>query len=168
MKIGKSILIKISLLLIIGTCLPNFIYAQENISMADKIIAITFKSLAKAYATTVNIDKLKEDSIDKIKKMNDDKFKRRYSQVYEALKDLPPFLMVKYGIAKDMTKEQAIRNIKSVDKKKIYEIIDSIPNKVISDQFKECLNKNKQEIQKSNIVKQVNKIWDKMMKKIKR
>ncbi len=168
MKIEKSSLIKISLLLMIGTCLPNFIYAQENISMSDKIIVITFKSLAKAYAATANIEKLKKDSIDKIKKMNDDKFKRRYGQVYETLKDLPPFLMVKYGITKDMTKEQAIGNIKSVDKKKIYEIIDSIPDKAISDQFKQYLNKNKQGIQRNNIIEQVNKMWNKMMGKIKR
>lgn len=152
----------------ISTCLPNFIYAQENISMVDKIIAVTFKSLAKAYTATANIDKLKEDSIDKIKKINDDKFKRRYSQVYEALKDLPPFLMVKYGITKDMTKEQAIRNIKSVDRKKIYEIIDSLPDKAILDQFKQYLNKNMQQIQRSNIIEQVNKIWNKMIGKIKR
>lgn len=168
MKIEKSILTKITLLLMLGTCLHGFIYAQEDISMADKIIAITFKSLAKAYTATVDIDRLKEDGIDKIKKMNDEKFQRRYSQVYAALKDVPLFLKVKYGITKDMTKEQAIRSIKSADKKKIYEIIDSIPDKTICGQFKEYLNKNKQEIQRSNIIGQVNKIWNKMMEKIQR
>ena len=100
--------------------------------------------------------------------MDDDKFKRRYSQVYKALEDLPPFLRGKYGITKDMAKEQAIRNIKLADKKKIYEIIDSIPDKVISDQFKRYLNKNMQQIQRSNIIEQVNKIWNKMIGKIKR
>ena len=100
--------------------------------------------------------------------MDDDKFKRRYSQVYKALEDLPPFLRGKYGITKDMAKEQAISNIKAADKKKIYEIIDSIPDKVISDQFKQYLNKSKEEIQRSNIVKQVNKIWNKMVEKTKR
>ena len=68
MKIKKLILIEITLLLMIVACLPNFSYAQENISMVDKIIAITFKSLARAYTATANIDKSKEESIDKIKK----------------------------------------------------------------------------------------------------
>ena len=44
-------------------------------------------------------------------------------------------------LAKDMTKEEAIAKIKLLDKKQLYDAIDSIPDNVIAGLFKDYLAK---------------------------
>ncbi|MDD4953427.1 MAG: hypothetical protein PHG40_00785 [Candidatus Omnitrophica bacterium] len=162
-----NIRVRFFLLLTIAIFYPASIYAQENVDLADRVIAATFKTLAKGYTVGVNIDKLKEDSIAKLQRMDEDKFRKRYAEVYAAIKDLPPELKLKYRISQDMTKEQVISAISGADKKKIYELIDSVPDKAISTQFKKYLIKKKQDIQKSNIAAQVNRAWERITGKIK-
>ncbi len=162
----RSVIFKLILFLATGLYFQNYVFAQENVSMEDKIIGSTFKTLAKAFVVMADIEKLKKNNIDKLNKMDKDKFKRRYTKVYEVIKDLPPKVKVSYGITEHMPKEQVITNIESLDKKKIYETIDSIPDTIIAKQFKQYLSEKKQEIQKSNMVEQVNKFWNKMIEKV--
>lgn len=161
--------IKIILLLILSLCFQSSIFAKEKASVPDRIIGSTFKTLAKAFVATTDINKLKKNYIDKLNKMDNEKFKKRYAKVYETLKDLPPHLKAKYGISENMTKEQAIKNIESFDnKKKMYKIIDSIPDTFIVYHFKQYLSKTKQEIQKTNLVEQIKNFWNKMIEKMER
>ncbi len=157
---------QIILLLILNLCFQGFIFADDKVSVGDKIIGSTFKTLARAFVVFVDINNLKKDNIDKLKKMNEEKFKHRYAGVYKAVKDLPVELKVSYGIIEGMTKEQAIKKIEPLDKKKIYEIIDSIPDVIIANQFKQYLSEKKQANTKSNTVEQINKFWNEMIKKI--
>lgn len=143
------------------TCL-----AQEKESLVDRAIASTFKGLARAYITTTDVNKLKKDSIDKLDKMDEKKFSKRYAEVYEVIKELPIKLKSRYGVTEAMTKEQAIHNINSLDKKKIYEGIDAIPDTFIVKQFRQYLDKEKQLVQGNNVLDQINKLWNTMMKKV--
>lgn len=63
-----------------------------------------------------------------------------------------------------MNKERAIKNVESLNKKKMYEIIDSLPDRVIANQFKQYLSEKKQKIEKGNLLEQINKLWYKMTK----
>lgn len=114
--------------------------------------------------TAVDIKKLKKDNIAKLNKMDGEKFQKRYVKVYEVIKDLPFSLKVRYGVTRYMNKERAIKNVESLDKKKMYAIIDSLPHRVIANQFKQYLSEKKQKIEKSNLLEQINKLWYKMTK----
>ena len=97
--------------------------------------------------------------------MNGEKFKQRYAKIYEVIKDLPDNLKVSYGIKEDMTQEQVIQSLKILDKKKIYAVIDAVPDEIIAKQFKQYLNRKKQAIEQSSVVEEMNKIWRKIIKK---
>jgi len=166
MRLASFIIFTVILLLVTGLYFQGYLFAQEKVSIEDKIIGSTFKTLAMAFAVMADIDKLKKNNIEKLNKMDEEKFKRRYAKVYEVIKDLPLELKVSYGITEHMSKEQVIKNIESFDKKKIYETIDFIPDKIIATQFKQYLSEKQQEMRKSNLVEQINKFWNKMIKKV--
>ncbi len=159
---------QIILLLVFNLCFQNFTFAEDRASAGDRIIGSTFKALAKAFVATADINRLKKNNIEKINKMNEEKFRKRYSGVYKIIKDLPVKLKVSYGITEAMSKGQAIRDIELLDKKKIYESIDSIPDTIIASQFKQYLSNKGHEIRKSSIVEQINNFWNKIMEKVNR
>ncbi|MDO8662992.1 MAG: hypothetical protein Q7K98_07240 [Candidatus Omnitrophota bacterium] len=156
---------QVGLLLILNLCFQGLIFAEEKAKMEDGIIGSTFKVLAKTFVSVADINKIKKNNIDRLNKMKEEKFKKRYAEVYKVIKDLPVELKIRYGITETMTKEQAIRNIESPDKKIIYEMINSIPDAIIANQFKQYLSGKKQEIQKSNVVEQINKFWKNLIAK---
>lgn len=128
----------------------------------EKIIGSTFKTLAKGFTVAADIQKLKEGNIRKLNQMSQDKFNRRYDQVYPVLKELPIELKTAYGVTGQMSKEQAIRNTASLDKKKIMQLIDAVPDRVIAQLFKDYLRQAKENIAGSNLVMQVKKTWQKI------
>jgi hypothetical protein len=166
MRQVSFIIFTVILLLVTGLYFQSYLFAQEKVNIEDMIIGSMFKILAKTFVVTVDIDKLKKNNIEKLNKMDEEKFKRRYAKVYEGIKDLPNELKVSYGITEHMPKEQVIKDIESFDKEKIYETIDSIPDKIIATQFKQYLSEKQQEMRKSNLVEQINKFWDKMTEKV--
>lgn len=152
-------------LLAVSLYIPAHAFAQERISAQDKVISSTFKTLAKGFVAVADIDKLKASNIKKIDKMDEGKFNKRYAKVYKAIKDLPSNLKISYGITENMTKERAINIIESLNKGKIYEMIDSLPDAFIAERFKQYISEKKQEIQKSNLVVEINKLWSKIIEK---
>ncbi|MCX5713997.1 MAG: hypothetical protein NT033_04135 [Candidatus Omnitrophica bacterium] len=91
--------------------------------------------------------------------MDDLVFKKRYSKVYSVLKDLPEDIISKYGISQDMTRQEAIEQLRDLNKKKIYEFIDLIPDAVVAQQFRQYLLRHKAELEKLNILGQINIFW---------
>lgn len=153
---------KSALLLLLSLCFQSFIFAEERSETADRIVGTTFKALAKAFVLATDIDKLKQNNIARLEKMDGEKFKKRYAEVYEATEGLPAELKLSYGITEEMPKEQAIKDIKSLDKKKLYGLIDAIPDAIIARQFEQYLSETKQDFMKSNLVEQVTKFWNKL------
>jgi hypothetical protein len=146
----------------IGLMIPLLII---GLYFRNSIIGFVFKTLTKASVVMQDISILKKDSIDKLNKMDAEEFQRQYTKVLHVR---PFYLKFSYIVKEHMTKEQVIKDIESLDKKKIYAIIDSIPDKAIIDNFKQYLSNKKQEILNSNIVKQINKLWNKMIINVER
>jgi hypothetical protein len=169
MKKVKFIALPLILMVIASCCYLSYLFAQEKtVTMEDKIISSTFKTLVKAYVATADLNKLKQKGIDKINKMEERKFKERYSEVYDALKDLPKNLKLEYKVTDHKSKSEAIEDIKSVDKTKIYKAIDAIPDTIIADNFRQYLAQKKEELQKTNLAEQINRLWNKIIEKVKK
>ena len=92
------------------------------------------------------------------------KFSKRYAQIYEVIKECPS-VRGRYRLNGNLTKQEAIKEIKSLNKKKVYEIIDSIPNSLISNEFMAYLKKKKEEIPKANVVLKIREFWDSIILK---
>jgi len=141
--------------------------AEEKVDFKDKLVASTFKALAKTFIATADIDRLKRDNIRKIDKMNEIKFRKKFKEIYIIIKDLPISIRLEYGIREDMTKEQVMGEIGSLNKATIYRLIDRIPDTFIATQFRNYMVHGKQEIQQNNLAGQIGKIWEKMTSKAK-
>ncbi len=155
--------LNILLLLIISLFTQKIVFAEAQTSIEDKIIGAAFKNIAKAYIMAVNLKQLKEDKTAMLKKIEEDKFRKRYAKTYAVISELPKEIKASYGINENMNKDQAIRKINSLDKKKVYAIIDGVPDAVIAKHFKEYLAARKQSLQSSNIAEQVKNFWERVI-----
>jgi len=160
--------------LIFSSCLLIDTFGQDNCKQGfheawgqteNVIIGSTFKALAKAFVVVVDLNKVKKSNIKKIQKMDNEKFKKRQAAIYDVLKDLPLELKEKYGIVEQMPKEQLVRIMNSLDKNKIYDMINDIPDYFIAYQFKKYIKEKGKDIENSSIVAEVNKFWNSMIKK---
>jgi hypothetical protein len=138
---------------------------KKKPAVSDKIISATFKSLARGFVAVVDLDRLKKDDIALINKMRPDKFQKQYAKVYAVLKDMPEQMRQEYKISADMSREQIIKNIESLDKPKMYAVVDAIPDALIADTFRQYLEQSKEEIQKSNAAGQIQRLWNQWMEK---
>ena len=162
----KCIVVTVISMLAIGLSFQDSVFAQEKVSGEDKMIGATFKGLAKAYIAVTDIDKLKKDKIDELNTMDTEKFQKRYARIYVIIKDWPSALKSKYTITEAMTKDQAIKNIASLNKAAIYEMIDSTPDAIIAARYRQYLAEGKQEApgtQKTGLAEQVTMVWNRIL-----
>lgn len=141
----------------------NISAAEETVPKAgigDKMIASTFKTLAKAYVATVNLEKVKKTQISHLEGMNDNKFQKRFQEIQSALAPLPTAFKTKYGLKEQMTKEEVIAQIDQLDKKWINQMIEETPDTFIALQFKNYLRDLKQDTQESDWVKKIHEFWE--------
>lgn len=134
---------------------------QKNATtiVEEKLIGSTFKTLAKAFVATTNLDELKQRNMLKLISMDTEKFKTKYRKVYPFIKDLPSDIRQQYGIEEDMSKDQAIKNINSIDNKRAYGLIDSIPDTTIANIYEKYCGKITKQIQKNNIIQEIHQVW---------
>lgn len=132
-----------------------------QVSISDSLIGATFKGLAKAFVATADIEKLKKANIEKLEKKDEARFRKQYLKIYDVAKDCPA-LSKRYGLNEDLSKEQAIDEIKAIKKEDMYAALDLMPDSVIANQFRIYLKGQKQKMEKSNLVKQIEQLWNKM------
>ena len=96
--------------------------------------------------------------------MRQDKFEMRRAEVMLAVKDMPASIKEKYLLSENMSKDDAIMAIYLLDKKRLYEIIDVAPDKMLADLFKSYLSSTQQKIQSSQLFVQIRKFWDNIVK----
>jgi hypothetical protein len=130
MKINIALLLAVVLLFQI----PVF---AENATIKQKVVGKTIKVVARIAIATTNIEKMKKRFIRKFELMGDKEFRKKYIKFYESIKDMPEDIKNTYNITPQMTREQMIENMSSLNKKKIYKIIRSIPDKTVAVLFKE-------------------------------
>lgn len=128
--------------LIIAFCrFPGF--CQETPDEEESgLISYTFKVLAKSVVVNADIDSLKARCIAKINKMSEDDFRARYQDFYEHF-SANRISTNTHGFHGNMTKLEAITLFKTLDKDKIFVLIDALPDTFISNEFRRYLFKNK-------------------------
>jgi len=113
--------------------------ARPRETLKEKLIGTIVKTFAKSYVATHSLERFKEKNIKKLAKMDEAKFKRVYGKIYkENLVDLPAHIKDLWGVEENMTREKAIARMNAFKtKKEIYKIINSVPNKMIAQHFKQ-------------------------------
>ncbi len=139
--------------------------APKSPGIGDRIIASTFKTLAKAYVATANLEKIKKTQIDHLRGMNNDKFQKRFHKIQSTLNPLPASFKTKYGLKDQMAKEEVIAEIEKLDKKQINQMIEETPDTFIALQFKNYLRDLKQDTKDSDWVKKIHEFWEKIVVK---
>lgn len=125
-------------LLILAVTVNGFAAEEDRLeTLREKLVGSMVKTFAKTYVATTNLNKFKEKNIKKLQKMDEAKFQRVYDRIYqEIMVDLPQHLKERYGISERMTRERAIAQINTfTNKKQIYRLINSIPNRMIAKHF---------------------------------
>jgi len=145
--------------LLVSVCCCGSLWAAENDGMDVRVIGATFKTLAKGYVATADIERLKAGKIARIEKMKKEWFAAKYAEVYPLLSELPPRLKTKYGVTEGMTKTRAEEIIRGLDRKKMYEIIDNVPDRLVAEQFREQLRKDGQA--GGTLQDKIGRIWSK-------
>jgi hypothetical protein len=146
-------------------CFQGFAVAAEKVTVQEKVVGGTFKTMAKAYIATADIRQLKDKNIKRVESMRNDWFAKKYAEVYKVIKDLPPQLRTKYGVKENMTKARVVAVIRSLDKKQIYEIIDQVPDPMISQQFNAQFASKEGQSQEG-LTDRIRGIWDKVVAKV--
>ena len=113
--------------------------ALAEAGVGEKLAGVTIKSTVKVYVAITNIEKTKKKIVDKIQKTDKKEFRERYAKLYELVKDLPSDIKTTYRITPGMTMEQMVENVRSVDKKAVYKIINSMSDRTVTELFKQYL-----------------------------
>ena len=140
--------------------------ADGNFKLNERLIGFTFRNMARAFVLTQDLDKTKSDLVGKISKMNEEKFYSFYYDFYEHVYDLQ-FLVNKYKLCEDMPRDEVIKAIKSLDKNVLYEVIDNIPDKIITREFNRYMRYAKKDGEDMNKLEQLSKALGRMIEKIK-
>ena len=115
-------------------------FGQNNTESGP--VSLIFKTIAKVFVYTIDLEKLKRENIDRISSINDEGFRQRYLDFYEHIYDYK-FMVDKYGLSSQLDKKGAIERINSLDKLKLYEIIDRLPDSIIIREVKKYLDQHK-------------------------
>ena len=140
--------------------------AAEKPTTEERLVGGTFKALAKAYVATANIEDLKAKNIRRIEVMKPERFQTKYAEVYAVAKALPPKIKAKYGFTEQMTKAEAVRIVRTLDRPKLYEIIDNVPDAVIAEKFFERQGQGGPSDEGKNLMESIGKAWEKLERKV--
>ena len=115
----------------------------QGATIGEKVTGKTIKAVVRLAVATTNVEKVKKRLIYKLGLISDEEFRKRYARFYQVIKDLPRDLKATYNVTPYMTRGQMIKNVKSMDKKKIYKIIGRLSDKTVTELFKEYLRYRK-------------------------
>lgn len=118
----------------------------ENVSdkpAEARLIGFIFKVLAKGVVVASEPDNLKTKVIDKINRMREEDFRSRYQDFYEHFLN-NRVSTDRYGFYDNMTRPEAVKFIRSLNKDKMFVLIDLLPDDFIANEFKRYLFKNKE------------------------
>ncbi|MGE5279812.1 MAG: hypothetical protein ACM3L6_03600 [Deltaproteobacteria bacterium] len=141
-------------------------FAVRPATAEDVLIAGTFKTLARTFIAFLNLETLRQRQTKKLSRMSDEKFRGKFGKIYLYLKHMPDYVKLRYGIAPDFSREQALKNLAVITKEDMYDIVDAIPDSVIADSFQRLLRREGRETQdKDGLVKNINRVWSGMQEK---
>lgn len=117
-------------------------FAQEKASFDEKVIGMAFRAVMRVYVVTCDIEGLKRNNINKVKEMSEEAFAAKRDRVYDLAKDLPVPLKSEYAITPDITRDQVIKDITMLDKKRAYALVDALPDSALARMFKRARGRN--------------------------
>jgi hypothetical protein len=138
---------------------------EKQPAWQDRAIGAAFKTLSKALISATDLEKLKQENIKKIKGMDEEKFRSRYSDYFNIINQAP-LLQSKYRLSKDMTRQQAIERLKGLDKKELCDMVDSVPDSVIAQEFNKNVEKYKSKVENQDFSQKIDYIWGRVREKI--
>jgi uncharacterized protein YbaR (Trm112 family) len=138
--------------------------AEEKINFEDRIISLTLKTLARAFVAMEDFSQLKESNIRVLENMEEARFRKEFAKTYAVLKDLPPEIKGEYHLWEDMSKEEVIQELASLDKKRVYRIIDDLPDVVVAREFRRYLFRHSRQLQGHNILEQISLFWSRVLR----
>jgi hypothetical protein len=157
----KSLTIAVSVCIAVGLFCTGA-YAQ---TFQDRLISSTFKTLAKAYINTADLNALKNNTIASLQPLDNESFHKRYPYTLQVIDD-SPVLTKQYGLRSDMSARQAISFIRPLDKKKIAAVIDAVPDGVVAHHVREYLSQKAAPLKTKSIVDQVKVVWGDIQKRL--
>lgn len=134
--------------------------AEDALSLGDKAISSSFKALAKAYTYSIDLEAIKKAQIKRIERMSQEKFEKRQKEIYGVIKNLSPNVQKQYNISAHMSKSEVVADIESLDKRKIYELIDAFPDRVIVEEFYKYCGRLEQQVN-------LHHVWNNIIQKTK-
>lgn len=148
-----------------AVCLPFFITAAglcgEASSGTDAVIAVSFKTLAKALVGQDGIKRLS----DRIEAMDEAEFSARYREAYEMIASVPG-LQSSYGLKEDMTRKEVLEVLRTWDGRKVCALIDSIPDSRIRAKFDEYLAYAQEHGAGTDPFKQIQVLWGRVISEL--
>jgi hypothetical protein len=162
----KNFFLSFVLFFIVGSVFAQ-VKSDSGLNVQDKIVASTFKVMAKIYLSTVDENQLKNKAIRSLTKMNNDKYKKRYAEIYAALKDYPQ-VTSKYRLVSDMSKEKAMARINAFSKRDLNILVEDIPDECVIREYNIYLKeKQKDNANKRDMLEEVHKTWENILLKMK-
>jgi len=134
---------------------------QESVTGADAVIAVSFKTLAKALVAQDGIQRLTS----RIETMDDAEFSVRYKEAYGMLASVPG-LQSSYGLKKELSRKEMLAVLKSWDGRKVCALIDSVPDAQVSAKFNEYLAYAQERGAGSDPFKQVQILWGRVVSEL--
>lgn len=141
----------------------SVVFAEGEKRVEYDVIAFAFKNISKAYIAVVDMAKLKKDNIRSLKAMDEVAFRKKYARILKGINELPQEYRVKYGLSAKMNKNEAVKIINSWNKKRLYAMIDDVPQDVISKYFKEYMQKNKQKVGAKDLLLNIKDFWERIV-----
>jgi len=142
----------------------SLVFAEGEKNIEYGFISFTFKNIAKAYISVVDLTKLKKDNIRVLKAQDEAEFRKSYARVLKGINELPPEYKAKYGISDNMNRNEVIKKINSWNKKRLYSMIDDVPPEFIGKYFEEYMRKHKQKTAGKDMLLNVKDFWERIIK----
>ena len=134
---------------------------QEAVSGTDTVIAVSFKTLAKALVAQDGIQRLAS----RIKAMDDAEFDARYKEAYGMVSSVPA-LQSSYGLKKELSRKEMLAVLSTWDGRKVCALIDSVPDAQISAKFNEYLAYAQEHGSGSDPFKQIQILWGRVVSEL--
>lgn len=120
----------------------------------------TLKFMAKAFIMSADIEKYKTKYIAQINEISDEQFKSDYAIAYSYIKQSD----YKMGFKENMSKNQLISLIKSLNKEKLCKMIDEVDSSYIEKEINKQLAMNNKEGQFD--MKSITNVWNDITKQL--
>lgn len=137
---------------------PEIILSRE-----DVIIAKTVKFIAKSIFPVFPFEKIKAEQMKKIKRRTEEDFNRLYAKFYEEISGTGLESML--GLSEECAKDEALKRIDSLSREDVLSLIDAVPDYFVVLKLKEHFNKEKQNVEKQDMIEWFRKKSEKAIKK---